>query len=85
MIDAYLKGRPVNLSVGFRDALKNADGLLSLALINIAIGWLTSLAESRSSGSLIRCVRSSGACHNCFRHQLFRHDRLPHLPLPLGC
>jgi len=52
MIDAYLKGRPVNLSVGFHDALKNADGLLSLALINIAIGWLTSLAESRSRGLL---------------------------------
>jgi len=52
MIDAYLKGRPVNLSVGFRDAFKNADGLLSLAPINIAIGWLTSLAESRSRGLL---------------------------------
>jgi Zn-finger nucleic acid-binding protein len=63
MIDAYLKGRPVSLSVGFRDALKNADGLLSLALINIVIGWLTSLAESRSRdsvtgalGSLIRTL-----------------------------
>jgi hypothetical protein len=177
MIDAYLKGRPVSLSVGFRDALKNADGILSLALINIVIGWLTSLAESRSRdsvtgalGSLIRtlaevatyltlpiiivedlslipalkrgieiyrrhllpiavgevgvrfvsnilmsvatfvaggnclfvsltrnpfrlagsfgahrrCVRRSVACRNCFRHQLFHCDRLPHLPLPLG-
>jgi len=58
MIDAYLKGRPVDISVALRDALKNAGGLLSLALINIAIGWLTSLAESRSRGSVTSAIGS---------------------------
>lgn len=58
MIDAYLKGRPINISVAFRDALKNAEGLLSLALINIAIGWLTSLAESRSRDSVTGAIGS---------------------------
>ncbi len=58
MIDAYLKGRPINISVAFRDALKNADGLLSLALINIAISWLTSLVESRSRDSVTGAIGS---------------------------
>ncbi len=58
MIDAYLKGRPINISVAFRDALKNAEGLLSIALINIAISWLTSLVESRSRDSVTGAIGS---------------------------
>ncbi len=47
MVDAYLKGRPTNLSIALKDSFKNADGLLALAFINILIGWLTSTMRSR--------------------------------------
>ncbi len=47
MVDAYLKGRLVNLSVAFKDAFKNADGLLALAFINILVGWFASMTRSR--------------------------------------
>ncbi len=47
MVDAYLKGRPTNLSIALKDAFKNADGLLALAFINILVGWLASMTRSR--------------------------------------
>ncbi|MCX7967526.1 MAG: zf-TFIIB domain-containing protein [Armatimonadetes bacterium] len=60
MVDAYLKGRPVSLSIAFRDALKNADGLLALALFSILISWLSSMLSNRRGtsglGNIIRTV-----------------------------
>ncbi|MCS7265578.1 MAG: zf-TFIIB domain-containing protein [Armatimonadetes bacterium] len=60
MVDAYLKGRPVSLSIAFRDALKNADRLLALALFNILIGWLSSMLSNRRGtlwlGDIIRTI-----------------------------
>ncbi|MFN4179516.1 MAG: DUF6159 family protein [Armatimonadota bacterium] len=60
MVDAYLKGRQVSLSVAFRDAFKNADGLLALALVNIVVGWLASIMQNRREvswlGEVIRTI-----------------------------
>lgn len=47
MVDAYLKGRPVSLPIAFRDSLRNADGLLALAFVNILVSWLASTMRNR--------------------------------------